>query len=931
MSWPPLAPPLPLPFPPVAPLPPSTGEGGTADAAALEELPPVLLDDDAPPPEADRFCGAPAPVSEDRASVAPSKLLLLADEEDAPLPPPVAPGGVANDTDSPAAAARLRSAAMLLSTDEPFGGHYGGCRCHCPFVSFPSLESLEPVPLVALVTLAALPFPFPLAMMMVAIPPLLEEDDVDRAGLLELRFSDEDDPGSGEGASEMVVWEGSDAAILAAATGVSVTLSNPSRAAADASDDEADADALLRLERDDDFISWCCSWAASCRARFDSETDCVEEDDVEEVGMSDIAGPTPRLRASSSIGFLLSCSNASFKSWCSRAFFAADGDDERPHAPLDPAPPLPPAEADSACAAMPANSAWLNSGGIESCMSFDVIAAIAAAAAAACAEADAAALLLLPPLEDEEDECEEEGILPVALKAACIAAKSAGNPPALDEPRPFPLPPGDDADWEELPPDPIPPPREFCLLDCDCLEVVVEVDVPVVVPLTPGSPYGFRPPSPSGVYSKLGLGKKKGNWLLAAAAAAAAAAACCCWFLDDEPPPCCPEPPDPDVPAPSFTAEDCAADDLPRDLLPELPPLRPLQHPSAAVGSSPAAAIMAARLCASIPPPAPASPPSPARFEKRFMLFKLPSPPSPASPGMPPNGISSGLFFGSKLPSPGMLESKLAFSPARPGNCMLAAAAAAAAAAALLLLWECFFDEEDDADPDDDSAAAAFAARICFAVEPPPSEPFDDDIDAGPPGSVIDSAHLGSISYAGLSASHCVSRFSCGALLPVSRLPLILFMTATYSSPVRADTTNATGLLLYRCSLIADLLRILMIGGDRNHIRRAGRRPTHVIVHRDDALDRLVQWNVQIDAQTARVGRVRFAHRPFAMLDAVDDVADATLKCKVAEPFDDHRRIDHAGEFAHICGTRKELRKRSNRLHLGQYYLGNGLLSVNFH
>lgn len=77
--------------------------------------------------------------------------------------------------------------------------------------------------------------------------------------------------------------------------------------------------------------------------------------------------------------------------------------------------------------------------------------------------------------------------------------------------------------------------RELLLcLDCDWREVVVEDDVLVVTPLVPsGIPYGLSPPNPSGVYNKLGLGKKNGNWLLAAAAAAAAAALLelCC---DDE-------------------------------------------------------------------------------------------------------------------------------------------------------------------------------------------------------------------------------------------------------------------------------------------------------------------------------------------------------------------------------------------------------------
>uniref|UniRef100_A0A182IN31 Uncharacterized protein n=1 Tax=Anopheles atroparvus TaxID=41427 RepID=A0A182IN31_ANOAO len=187
--------------------------------------------------------------------------------------------------------------------------------------------------------------------------------------------------------------------------------------------------------------------------------------------------------------------------------------------------------------------------------------------------------------------------LPLRLKCPARPNESATR---ADE-RPFPLPPGEEADCEPLPPpEPIPPPpREFCLPDCDWREVVVEV-VPVVAPLTPDNPYGFNPPNPN-----------------------------------------------PDVPAPSFTADCCLPRDFPPPPFEVVPPEAAAAAAaalSAAVGSSPAAAIMAARLWASMPPPAPPpSPPSPARFEKRFILFKFPNPPRPASPGMPaPNGISSG-------------------------------------------------------------------------------------------------------------------------------------------------------------------------------------------------------------------------------------------------------------------------------------------------
>lgn len=44
------------------------------------------------------------------------------------------------------------------------------------------------------------------------------------------------------------------------------------------------------------------------------ESDVDDEVDADDVGINDIAGPTPKLLASSSIGFLLNCSNASFNS-----------------------------------------------------------------------------------------------------------------------------------------------------------------------------------------------------------------------------------------------------------------------------------------------------------------------------------------------------------------------------------------------------------------------------------------------------------------------------------------------------------------------------------------------------------------------------------------------------------------------------------------
>lgn len=59
------------------------------------------------------------------------------------------------------------------------------------------------------------------------------------------------------------------------------------------------------------------------------------------------------------------------------------------------------------------------------------------------------------------------------------------------------------------------------------------------------------------------------------------------------------------------------------------------------------------------------------------------------SPGIPANGIidDSG-FFGSKAPSPGKLESKFAFKPARPGKLAMLAADE-------LALDDCFLFDDD--------------------------------------------------------------------------------------------------------------------------------------------------------------------------------------------------------------------------------------------
>lgn len=117
----------------------------------------------------------------------------------------------------------------------------------------------------------------------------------------------------------------------------------------------------------------------------------------------------------------------------------------------------------------------------------------------------------------------------------------------------------------------------------------------------------------------------------------------------------------------------------------------PLARAAAVDGSKLAAAITAAKLCASMP----AKPPRAAKFPKRFMLFMLPMFAIDPRPGMPAKGIiDDNGFFGSKAPSPGKLESKLAFNPARPGKFAMLAAAE------LELCDDCFL-LEDDVDVDD--------------------------------------------------------------------------------------------------------------------------------------------------------------------------------------------------------------------------------------
>lgn len=120
------------------------------------------------------------------------------------------------------------------------------------------------------------------------------------------------------GAREIVVCDGSDGAIDEAETGVSVTLSrlveailwSCDRVRGDLSSSaKCDVGFVSILARDD--VDEC----ESARIRFDSDPLVKFMDDVfDDVGISEIFGPTPKLRASNSTGFLLNCSNASFSS-----------------------------------------------------------------------------------------------------------------------------------------------------------------------------------------------------------------------------------------------------------------------------------------------------------------------------------------------------------------------------------------------------------------------------------------------------------------------------------------------------------------------------------------------------------------------------------------------------------------------------------------
>lgn len=173
-------------------------------------------------------------------------------------------------------------------------------------------------------------------------------DEVDKAaGLLALRFKEplDEAPGRPTGdANEIVVWDGRDAAILAAATGVNVTLSKLGNESVDdrvlglliSSCGEAPSINVFGSS----FDRWCWScWACcccccrSCREDDPLLLSGVDDVDDDEVGINEMAGPTPKLLASSSMGFLLNCSNASLSSW-SRDFFDEE-DDEPPTALAD--------------------------------------------------------------------------------------------------------------------------------------------------------------------------------------------------------------------------------------------------------------------------------------------------------------------------------------------------------------------------------------------------------------------------------------------------------------------------------------------------------------------------------------------------------------------------------------------------------------------
>ena len=110
----------------------------------------------------------------------------------------------------------------------------------------------------------------------------------------------------GDGARLMVVCDGNEAAMLAGETGVNVTLST-------LSEDRVRGDFIS--------LSWpiinvlTSNFDRLCDCWLSRRSDLLLEDDDDDVGISEMPGPTPRLLANNSTGFLLNCSNASLNSW----------------------------------------------------------------------------------------------------------------------------------------------------------------------------------------------------------------------------------------------------------------------------------------------------------------------------------------------------------------------------------------------------------------------------------------------------------------------------------------------------------------------------------------------------------------------------------------------------------------------------------------
>lgn len=145
---------------------------------------------------------------------------------------------------------------------------------------------------------------------------------------------------------------------------------------------------------------------------------------------------------------------------------------------------------------------------------------------------------------------------------------------------------------------------------------------------------GFKPPKPSGVYKRLGFGKKKGNGVVVG-------------IVDD-------------------ADEVEGTEDLlvgGSNLLRDLPVLLMLVEPVFLLLTELTTGFVSAAVLVAVAPKAASIPardgkPSPARFaNKEFVrlmllrLLRLPSPLKAPKLGKPPNGIRRGLFFGSKLPS----------------------------------------------------------------------------------------------------------------------------------------------------------------------------------------------------------------------------------------------------------------------------------------